>query len=114
MTDVWVAAGAAIAAAVLSFIGVFVTVKGNRATSREIASLQNKHAEFLERSRQKHLSSLVAPEKRLEAYQQAYTRWLDLAHAVQTLDGNLIWPEADKCWHWWRENGLYLEPLAKP
>ena len=112
MTGVWVAAGAAIAAAVLSFIGVLVTVKGNRATSREIASLQNKHAESLERSRQKHLSSLVAPEKRLEVHQQAYTRWLKLHHTVKNPSDDsadkLLRMEAEDCWTWWSENCLYF------
>ena len=52
MNGVWMATGAA----VLSFIGVmvnvFFTVRGNRSTAREIANLQNRHAEQLEETKQ--------------------------------------------------------------
>ena len=108
MTGVWVAAAAAIAAAGLSLYGVFVTKKSNC----EIASLQKKLAESLERSRQKHLSSLVAPEKRLEVHQQAYTRWLKLHHTVKNPSDDsadkLLRMEAEDCWTWWSENCLYF------
>ena len=101
----WITAGAAIAAAALSLIGALLTAKGNR----EIVRLQNKHAKSLELSRQKHLSSLVAPEKRLEAHQQAFVLWLDLAEASRKSDNSRILQTAEKCWQWWRDNCMYLD-----
>lgn len=98
MDGAWIAAYAAISAAILSLIGtivnVAVTVRCNRS---------------LEMSRQRHQLSLAAIDKRLEVHQKAYALCAELCEVVEESQNE---PEVSdavyKCRYWWAENCLYL------
>ena len=71
----------------LSFIGMLISVYFTRSTACKMADLQNKHAEFLEQSRQKHQLSLAAIDKRLEVHQTALRLAVDLGAQIVTSQG---------------------------
>jgi hypothetical protein len=64
---------------------------------------------LVERMQQRHQLSIAALDKRLEAHQQAFTRWRKLLSAAH---GNAPPNTILENFQWWEENCLYLAPAA--
>lgn len=97
-------------AAVVSLIGVAVTVKGNRSTAHEIEKLRSQGAEHLENISHKNRLRMAALEKRLDVHQKAYT----MCHGLNSVcmyskDSALITPYINECQRLVVQNRLYLE-----
>ena len=99
-----------------AFLASYLTVKGqNLAKKEDITDLEEaiqevrtffakQMADYEHRNRLR----LAALPKRLDAHQEAYTRWLDLKALL--IGGNA--QVAHDCLDWWESNCLYLSPKA--
>ena len=100
---------------IASFLGSYIRRKGhNLATKEDISEITTKieeiradYAKEIERYSHRNRLKMAALDKRLEAYQQAYTLWLRLRRSVHNKDKNI--DMVIKCQDWWEENCLYLD-----
>jgi hypothetical protein len=98
-----------------SFFGSYIRRKGqNLATREDISEITEKiegiradYAKQIENHSHHNRLKMAALDKRLEAYQQAYTMWLQLRRSVHNKDKNT--DMIIKCQKWWEENCLYLD-----
>jgi len=100
---------------IASFIGSYIRRKGqNLATKEDISEITNKiegiradYAKELENYLHHNRLKMAALDKRLLAYQQAYTLWLRLRRSVHNKSKNI--DMVIKCQDWWEKNCLYLD-----
>lgn len=97
---------AAGSAAIISLMGVAITIKSNRA----IEKLRSRGAERLENISYRNRLRIAALKKRLEVHQQAYTVCYQLNAACKySKDFELITPYINECSLLVMQNRLYLE-----
>ncbi|MBS1209224.1 MAG: hypothetical protein H6R19_1622 [Proteobacteria bacterium] len=72
-----------------------------------VAKVNSKYSELLENLKVQHQLRLAAIDKRLQAHQEAFTKWRKLYGAIYSPD---IMNVVIECQIWWDENCLYLEP----
>jgi hypothetical protein len=100
---------------IASFLGSYIRRKGqNLATKEDISEITKKieeirtdYAKEIENYSHHNRLKMAALDKRLEAYQQAYTLWLKLRRSVHNREKNI--DTVIKCQDWWDENCLYLD-----
>jgi hypothetical protein len=80
-------------------------IKAENAT--RLAALSHQNAVLIERLKAAHELRFAAVDRRLQAHQEAFSRWRKL---IANIHKESIGPVAVECQAWWNDNALYLEP----
>ncbi|MEX3689323.1 hypothetical protein AB3X91_39725 [Paraburkholderia sp. BR14263] len=75
-----------------------------------LASISHQNAVLIEQLKAKHELRFAAVDRRLQAHQEAFSRWRKL---VANVNDEKIGPVAVECQAWWNDNALYLEPEVR-
>ncbi len=75
------------------------------AITREVERVRNEYGALLEEVKARHQLRLAAIDRRLQAYQEAFTLWRSLITGPEQSGKAVI-----ECQTWWEKNCLYLEP----
>lgn len=111
------------------YVVSYMQEKGkNRATSKDIgeltrtvedikaenaarlAEISHQNAVLIEQLKATHELRFAAVDRRLQAHQEAFSRWRKLIANIHKED---IGPVAVECQTWWNDNALYLEPEVR-
>ena len=105
---------------VVAYFAAYLGEKGKgRATKddvREITNaigeINNKYSVILSKLNARNQLSMLVPERRLEAHQQAYALWYTMFHECRRVDGQGL--EASKdCKLWFMKNCMFLGPKSR-
>ncbi|HZF01374.1 MAG TPA: hypothetical protein VE344_05700 [Methylomirabilota bacterium] len=118
-----------IAAAVGAYFGAYLRRKGQNFADKEdikklteiVENIRSQHAKELENlvhenrkalefGSREHQLRLAALDRRLEAYQQAFTLWRKLHFALYS---DKMTSVVIECQNWWNSNCLYLDAQAR-
>jgi len=110
--------GMAVVSGAGAYLGSYLSKKGeNLATSEDIEKITRlqeevryEYRETIEKIRADEALRLVAAERRLQAYQEAYALWAKLFHGVHDADNQA---RVQECQVWLEENRLYLDPKIR-
>jgi hypothetical protein len=80
------------------------------AITREVERVRVPYFALVEELKARHQLRLAAVDKRLQAHQEAFVRWLSLVAATHS---DQVDAEALKCQEWWGQNCIYLEPKVR-
>ncbi|WP_233810272.1 hypothetical protein [Paraburkholderia sp. HP33-1] len=72
-----------------------------------LASISHQNAVLIEQLKATHELRFAAVDRRLQAHQEAFSRWRKL---IANIDNKNIGHVAVECQTWWDDNALYLEP----
>lgn len=78
--------------------------------AEKLTAIEHQHSMLLEEIRGNQQLRMAAIDKRLQAHQEAYTRWRTL---LSKLNSNDLGSVAFECQQWWDKNCLYLSPAAR-
>lgn len=78
--------------------------------AKQLEEISQQNRLILEQAKQKHELRVAALDRRLEAHQQAFTRWRRLLHKVHDKEIGKIVRE---CQEWWVKNCLYLDAESR-
>ncbi|HDR8983186.1 hypothetical protein QZM46_07630 [Burkholderia vietnamiensis] len=75
-----------------------------------LAAISHQNAVLIEQLKATHELRFAAVDRRLQAHQEAFSRWRKLIANIHKED---IGPVAVECQAWWNDNALYLEPEVR-
>lgn len=78
--------------------------------AKELENLAHANREALEYGSREHQLRLAALDRRLDAYQQAFTLWRKLHSALHS---DKMTSVVIECQNWWNSNCLYLDAQAR-
>jgi hypothetical protein len=78
--------------------------------AKELENLAHENRKVLEYGSREHQLRLAALDRRLEAYQQAFTLWQKLYSALHS---DRMTSVVIECQNWWNSNCLYLDAQAR-
>ena len=73
--------------------------------TEQIENVKQQNILVLEEVRGRHQLRLAALDRRLQAYQEAYTNWVSLMRNLENEEFGRVFKE---CQEWWGENCIYL------
>jgi len=97
-----------------AFLGAYLSKKGDmKALKEDIQEVETLTQEvktrynlILEQLADVRALKVLAPELRLQKYQEAYTLWDDMFWSIHDPE---LYEKAKKCESWWKENCVYLD-----
>ena len=108
------------AGGVIAFFAAYFAEKGKgRATKEDVreitdavGEINSKYTMLLSKLNARNQLSMLAPERRLEAHQEAYALWYTMFHECRSLDGHGI-EAAEECKQWFMKNCMFLGPRSR-
>lgn len=79
-------------------------------SAARLAAISHQNAVLIEQLKATHELRFAAVDRRLQAHQEAFSRWRKLIANIHNQD---IGPVAVECQAWWNDNALYLEPEVR-
>ena len=80
------------------------------AITHEMEKVRIEYSSLVEELKARHQLRLAAVDKRLQAHQEAFTKWTELMATVHSSD---IHKTVIDCQSWWDKNCVYLEPKVR-
>ena len=80
------------------------------AITHEMEKVRIEYSSLVEELKARHQLRLAAVDKRLQAHQEAFTKWRELMATVHSPD---VHKTIIECQSWWDQNCVYLEPKVR-